>query len=106
MQVLIAKTLFSSESLHLVSALFHTMYGKSPELQLYQVDDNIKEYLVVNVDESRGKQVAVNYVKNLGFSHCFFIKNNVLFKKYSDTGIVDKLGYIEKVDNVFKLKGL
>lgn len=105
MKVLLPK-FTNNDTLFFVRLLFTTLYGKPTELRLYNIEGRRKEYLVVNVDESKGKQVAVNYMKKLLEPYCYFIKNDYLFKKWLDTGIVEKLGQLEEVDSVFQLKGL
>lgn len=106
MQVLIPKSIFTNESLLMVSILFKSLYGKGTELRVFQIKDTLQEFLVVNVEESRGKQVAVNYVKDLGLPSGFFIKNGWLMEKWSDTGIVDKLGPVTEINGVIKLRGV
>jgi hypothetical protein len=77
--------------------------AKTNQVQLVTSDVG-KEYIVCHVEPARGKNELIELSKKLGFTHTYFIKNNMLYKKYSDTGIVDKLGIVEYIDNVYKLK--
>lgn len=74
---------------------FEAFYG----IPTFDIDLKFGEKIysvVITTNGALGKNKVIQVAKGLGYEYVFFVKNDDLFKKYCDTGIVEKLGKIKK----------
>lgn len=102
-KVLIKDYPIPEEHMYLLEIVFKTFYGLNTDFRYITFEDGTYLTFVVNINPTLGKKFAINLFKNLGCTSCYFIKNDVLYKKWLDTGIVDKLGLVECINGVDRL---
>lgn len=100
-QVLIPYTYVAREP-HLPALIFESFYGL--ETDVGHLNDRF--YFIIHVNDKLGKAPAITFAKGLGLQTVLFLKNGVLFEKYCDTGIVERMGEVTLEDNVYKLTGV
>ena len=100
-KVLIPINIIIDECVYEVSLILNAFSGTA----IRSISFKGKWYLSVDVPLNKGKKDFIQVAKNLNASYCFFIKNNILYQKWLDTGIVDKLGNCEIINiNEMRLK--
>jgi hypothetical protein len=101
-QVLIPTSNLTYEETEMMSLMFQAFYNR---ITHYCQVDNVW-VLLVNTSPNLGKNAAVGVAKDLQLEYVYLIKNSVLFKKYCDTGIVERLGEVALEDRIYKLTGV